>query len=289
MIDVLTTLQAKLIDWSEGIVSLIPNLVLALLVLGATFFTAKHVRRFTHRQVRSSNIKDTLNKLISTTSYLVIIILGGLIALEILQLDKAVTSLLAGAGIIGLALAFAFQDIASNFVSGIILAVKDMFSVGDLIETNGYFGTVKTVELRTTTIQRPSGQTVLIPNSDILSNPLENYSETKTRRVDIECGVSYDDDLAEATRTAKNTVRGLAFVNDEKDIDMFYKEFGGSSINFVLRFWIDFDKSNKPYLEAQSEAIKAIKQAFDEADIDIPYPIRTIDINDATRDALKER
>lgn len=287
MINTLQILQDELLSWGELIVSLLPNLVLALLIGFITIVSAKNIRKIIYRRVKRSDLKDTLNTLLSTTGYIVVILIGGFLILETLQLDKAVTSLLAGAGIIGIALAFAFQDIASNYVSGIILAVKDIFNVGDLVETNGYFGTVQTIDLRTTTINTLQGQVVSIPNSNILSNPLENYSESKERRVDIECGVSYDDNLEHAKEVAKISLADLDMINESKGIDFFYKEFGGSSINFVLRFWISFDQSNKPFLEAQSDAIEALKTAFDEEGIDIPYPIRTIDVNESTANALR--
>lgn len=289
MINTLQIIQDELLSWGETIVSLLPNLVLALLIGIITYVVAKQVRYYLHSYIKASSLKNTLNKLFSTTGYIIILLIGGFLILEVLQLGKAVTSLLAGAGIIGLALAFAFQDIVSNYVSGIILAIKELFSVGDLVKTNGYFGTVQAIDLRTTKLNTLQGQTVSIPNSSILSNPLENYSETQERRVDIECGVSYDDDLEHAKTVAKESLNELDMVQSERGIDFFYNEFGGSSINFVLRFWISFDQSNKPFLEAQSDAIEALKKAFDDEDIDIPFPIRTIDVNQATANALQNR
>ena len=289
MIQFLQTLQGELTQWGEQLVSLIPNVALSLLVVIITFIIAKHLRRVVRRRAKSSSLQDTLNTLLSTTSYVVVLAIGFFFALEILQLEKAVTSLLAGAGIIGLALAFAFQDIVSNFVSGIIIAVKgDLFDLHDLVQTGDYFGSVEAIDLRTTTLRVPSGQTVLIPNSDILSNPLTNFSHTGERRVDIECGVGYDDDLADAQSAVKDALHDLACVDDEKGIDFFYDEFGGSSMNFTARFWIDFDQSNKEYLAAKSDAIKAVKTALDEHGFDIPYPIRTIDIDQTTRDVLRD-
>lgn len=289
MIQFLQTLQDELTRWGEQLISLIPNLALSILVVIITFIVAKHLRRVVHERAKTSSLEDTLNTLLSTTSYVITIAVGFFFALEILHLEKAVTSLLAGAGIIGLALAFAFQDIVSNFVSGIIIAVRgDLFDIDDLVQTGDYFGSVKAIDLRTTTIRVPSGQTVLIPNSDILSNPLTNFSHTGERRVDIECGVGYDDNLDDAQSVVKNVLSDLDCVDDAKGIDFFYDEFGGSSMNFTTRFWIDFDQSNKEYLTAKSDAIKAVKGALDDNGFDIPYPIRTIDINQTTQDVLRD-
>ena len=287
MVPIVNTVQQELSQWGSQLIGLLPNIGLAILIIILSFITAKYARRVVRHRVQTSSVKNTLTTLIATTTYTVIIGIGVFFALETIQLDKAVTSLLAGAGIIGLALAFAFQDIASNFVSGLILATKDIFSVGDLIETGDHFGEVKKIDLRTTQILIPSGQTLMIPNSEILSNPLKNYSETGQRRVDIACGVGYDDDLDEAKRVVRQAVKDCFFVDPDSGIDIFYDAFGGSSMNFTIRFWIDFQQSNKAYLSARSEAIMSIKKSLDENGFDIPYPIRTIKMNDSTTNALQ--
>ena len=120
------------------------------------------------------------------------------------------------------------------------------------------------------------GQEVIIPNREVLQNPLINFSHNGTRRVDIDCGVAYGDDLEKVKRVVIDAVSKIENRQKEKDVEFFFKEFGGSSINFDVRFWIDF-KGQKDFLAAQHEAIIKVKQAFDENDIMIPFPIRTLD------------
>ena len=196
----------KVWGWFDSAVEMLPNFLVAVIILIIFYFLAGYVRRFVKRRVSESRLKDTLTTLLATTSYLVVIILGTIIALEVLKLGTAVTSMLAGAGIIGLALAFAFQDIVSNYVSGIIMALRDVFNVGDLIKTNDFYGTVKRVGLRTTTLDLMPGQTVRIPNSQILQSPLINYTERGVRRVDLGLGVSYDTDLREAIDASRDAI-----------------------------------------------------------------------------------
>ncbi|HBQ59085.1 MAG TPA: mechanosensitive ion channel protein MscS, partial [Balneolaceae bacterium] len=201
---------------------------------------------------------------------------GVFFALSILNLDGAVTSLLAGAGIIGLALGFAFQDIASNFISGVLLSIRHPFGIGDIIDTNGYFGTVQKLNLRNTVIRTPQGQIVYVPNKSVYENPFTNFTKTGMRRIDLECGVSYGDDLEKALKVAIEAIEGLDARDKSKDVELYYDSFGGSSVDFKLRFWIDFEVLPQ-YLGARSEAIIRLKKAFDENDIMIPYPIRTLD------------
>ncbi len=132
------------------------------------------------------------------------------------------------------------------------------------------------MNLRNTIIRTPEGQIVYIPNKSVFENPLENFTSSGVRRVDLSCGVSYGDDLEKAREVAIEAVKGLENYNEDKGIDFYYEEFGGSSINFNIHFWVNF-RRNPDYLSARSEAIIAITKAFDENDIMIPFPIRTLD------------
>lgn len=271
---------SKLETWFSSIIVNLPNFVMAVIVLTIFFFIAKKIRRLVYRKTHESKLKDTLTNLIATTTYTVIILLGAYIALEILNLSTAVTSLLAGAGIIGLALAFAFQDIAANYISGVIMAVREVFKINDLIETNGSFGKVTQIGLRTTQIELLEGQNALIPNSQILQNPLINYTQRGERRVDVACGVGYETDLDKAMKTAKKAVSNVKKLKKNKGVELFYNNFNDSSIDFVVRFWIPFTNKQPEYLTAQSQAIMLIKKEFEKEGLNIPFPIRTLDVSD---------
>jgi small conductance mechanosensitive channel len=187
-----------------------------------------------------------------------------------------VASLLAGAGIVGLALGFAFQDIAANLMAGVYLSVRRPFRRGHLIKAQDYFGIVQEVNLRWTELLTQQGQLVLIPNKQVFENPIMNYTARGSRRVDITLGVSYGDDLEKARRVALEAVAALPGLLPDKPVEMFYEEFADSSIDFTIRFWIPF-QSQKDYLAARSEAMIRIKKAFDAAGIRIPFPTRTLD------------
>jgi small conductance mechanosensitive channel len=245
-------------------------------LLLAFWLFARAVRGLVLKVVRRIAPQPELNRLVAAAAYLFVLGLGLVLALGVLNLDKTVTSLLAGAGIIGLAVGFAFQDIAENFIAGIILNIRNQFTEGDIIESGDFMGVVERVQLRATALRTFPGQRVLIPNAQVFKNPIVNYSQSGKRRVDISVGVAYGDDLAKARRTAVAAVEALAHRDRARDVELYYEGFGDSSINFQLRFWIDF-RSQKDFLRARSDAIEAIKSAFDEAGITIPFPIRTLD------------
>ena len=270
------TLVGKLEMWLSTAIEMLPNLAMALLVVVIFYALAKVIKNTVGKLLGQVTENKTVTGLIQTVISVLVLTAGVFFALSILNLDGAVTSLLAGAGIIGLALGFAFQDIASNFISGVLLSIRHPFGIGDIIDTNGYFGTVQKLNLRNTVIRTPQGQIVYVPNKSVYENPFTNFTKTGMRRIDLECGVSYGDDLEKALKVAIEAIEGLDARDKSKDVELYYDSFGGSSVDFKLRFWIDFEVLPQ-YLGARSEAIIRLKKAFDENDIMIPYPIRTLD------------
>lgn len=268
--------MGKVSSWVESVVADLPNLIAAVVVLIIFWLVARAVRGLVARIARRFADQPEINRLVASAAFGVVLAIGLVLALGVLHLDKTVTSLLAGAGILGLAVGFAFQNIAENFLAGILLNVRNQFSEGDIIESNDFMGAVEHVDLRATVLRTFTGERVLIPNAQVYKNPITNYSQTSHRRVDIGVGVNYGEDLEKAKRVAIAAVEDVAGRERSRDVELFYEEFGDSSINFQLRFWIPF-KRQTDYLSARSDAIQAIKRAFDENDIVIPFPIRTLD------------
>lgn len=267
----------KIGAWTQSAVEILPNFVLSIIILIIFVLIAKLVKKSVYRIGRRTKQHDAIANLLSGLSYFVVLILGIMIALDILALDKTVTSILAGIGVIGIALGFAFQDIGANFVSGIIIAGRKPFEVGHVIETNDVFGSVNEINLNMTIVETWQGQHVLIPNKEILSNVVTNYSVTGARRIDLAAGVSYGDDLEKVKRVSREAIEQLSFVLPDRGVTVQYNEFGGSSINLVIKFWIKFPGGDVIYPDALSDGIMALKKAYDEHDITIPFPIRTLD------------
>ena len=127
-----------------------------------------------------------------------------------------------------------------------------------------------------TVVKTFQGLHVIIPNKEVFQNPLTNYTRTNERRIDLECGVSYGDDLEKVRKIAMDALKDKPFLLEGKDINLYFTSFGDSSINFKLMFRINYP-GQPGYMNAQSESIMALKKAFDENDISIPFPIRTLD------------
>lgn len=270
-------LVGKVMGWVRGFVLLLPNLAVAVLTLIAFWLAAKLARGLLLRLLHRVSPSEQVNRLVSQTAFLALLATGAFIALGILGLEKTVASLLAGAGIITLALGFAFQDIVANVLAGIYLSIQHPFRVGHLIESKDFFGVVKRVHLRWTEIRSQQGQIVFIPNKQVIENPITNYSATGQRRIDLKVGVSYGEDLEKVRRVGIETLEQVSARKPDTEVELFFEEFGDSSIDLVARFWIDFGAKQADYLQARSEAVERLKRAFDEHGITIPFPIRTLD------------
>lgn len=267
----------KLESWLQALVSLLPNIVVAVIMLILFYFISRLVRIATRKLLGRVMSQKAIVALMASIFSFITLAVGLIIALNLLHLGQAVTSLLAGAGIIGLAVGFAFQDMSANFIAGVALALRQPIKVGDIIETNGYMGFVKDIQMRATVIETFEGLHVIIPNRTIFQNPLTNYTKTYRRRVDLVVGVSYGDDLKKVKEVTKKAVCSNQYLTDAKDVRLVFEEFGDSSINFKIMFWVEYAPDNPTYLDARSDAIMAIKQAYDDNDIMIPFPIRTLD------------
>lgn len=267
---------AKLADWLHALVRMLPNIMLAAVVAVLGFYLARLLRRFANRFFHRFVHNATLSGLFASMLYLTAIGVVFFTVLSILKLDKAVTSILAGAGLLGLGLALAFQDIAANFISGIFISLRKPFRLGDIVQLKEYMGKVEEINLRDTVLRTFQGQLVILPNKDVFQNPIENFSILGKRRFDLTIGVSYGDDLEKVRQVTLDAVSDLPNLSEEDPTSLYFREFADSAITLVVRMWIK-SAEQKNYLQGGSLAIERIKKAYEQNGIVIPFPIRTLD------------
>jgi len=282
-----SNLSDKLGEWLNTIILQLPNVIIAILIAAIAFFLSSYVKKVTFKISAKFVSNKAVQNLISNLSAVVFSVFAFFIILGVLKLDDAINQILATAGVLGLAVGLALQDPMNNLFSGIFMSVKDLYKIGDLVETNGYFGLIKQIDLRNTKIRLPNGQDVIIPNKDVIQNPLTNYNSYPQRRVDIECGISYGDDLDKVEKIVTESLKKIPERIDSLPVEIIFTSFGDSSINFIARYWIKPD-AQRDYLIEKSKGIKLIKQVFDENDIDIPFPIRTLNFEVKGGLGLKE-
>ncbi|EAR16928.1 mechanosensitive ion channel family protein [Robiginitalea biformata] len=276
-------MQEKLLGWVDTLVLNLPNILIALVVFTIAVIFSKYTSRATLKLLDRSKLQDSMKNLISRLVSVVVILLGLFLVLGILNLSRALNTILAGAGVAGLAVGLALQGALANTYSGIVLSYVKYIKFGDWIHTNDYEGEVVNIDLRSVTLRQPDNNMVYIPNKMVVENPIKNYSTTAQSRVILTCGVGYSSDLEHVRQVVRDTlVKTFDEVEKDGDIIFLYTEFGSSSINFETRFWID-STSALEVARARTEAMIAIKKAFDAEGINIPFPIRTLDFSGPLR------
>src|SRR5690242_6018535 len=256
--DAYDLLVDKLQSWLVAIVHDIPNLIVAVLVLVAMFFIARLLRKLA-RKVFSHVKNKTVENQLANIIFIIVFVSGIFIALGVMNLNKTVTSLLACAGLIGLALSFAFQDIAQNFISGISMALRRPFNIGDTVEVAGKRGVVKQLNLRTTELVNSSGEQLFIPNKEMFQNALINSSRGQAVQVRIVFGVPYREDLDEIQEIIVNALEKQTKILNNT-VDLFFTEFTDTNIRAEVRFYIKRGENDSLI---KSNAIKIIKKILD--------------------------
>src|SRR5690554_5698957 len=210
----------KVTHWTEDLVVMLPNFVLAIIVMILFVFLGKLSKSIISKVLFKTLNNRSFSSLISRIIYLIVLTIGAFAALSLMNLDKTVTSLLAGAGILGLALGFAFQDIATNFIAGFFMAAKRPFKIGQVIHCEGHSGIIKHIGIRTTEIASFQGQEIIIPNKLLFQNPLINDSENVYKRIDLEVGVSYGEDLERVRDITIDAVKNIPNIQKDKEISL---------------------------------------------------------------------
>jgi len=205
--------------------------------------------------------------------------IGVMIAISIIFPGITPASLLAVLGLGSVAVGFAFKDIFENFLAGILIMLRKKMNIGDVIECEDVKGRVEQITLRDTYLRHLSNELVLVPNAYLFKNPLKILTDAPLRRHEVEVGVAYDVDLDEAAKVIADAVAGVELVNAERPVEVFAKEFGDNSINFLVRWWAGSTPVQAH--ASRDKVVRGIKRALDGAGMEVPFPQRTLWFRDA--------
>jgi small conductance mechanosensitive channel len=195
-----------------------------------------------------------------------ILIIGILIALS--QVGINLGPLLAGLGVVGFVIGFALQDTLSNFAAGMLILIYRPFDVKDLVEAGGVSGTVSDMSLVNTTILTLDNQTIVVPNNKIWGDVIKNVTAQTIRRIDLVFGIAYTDDIVKTEKVLQEIVDSQEAVLDQPETMIRMHELAESSVNFIVRPWVNRDD----YWETYWAITRAVKIRFDEEGISIPFP-----------------
>lgn len=255
----------------ETLPSIVPNLITALLIFFGSLFLARFLRNMLNNILKKRNADLELRILLGQLVFWGMISFGIITALGRFF---DVTAFIAGLGILGFTIGFALQDIMQNFVAGIILLIQQPFNVGEAVDIAGNTGTILHINIRTTEMRALDGRIIIIPNAQILSNAITNFSQAPKRRVELPIGISYDADHDLARKAILDAIADIPGLLDEPAPSVMFHTFGGSSIDVTLYFWVDMNE-NDPF-SAKNIAVSKVKAALDQHGIEIPFPIQKV-------------
>ncbi|MBY6155459.1 mechanosensitive ion channel family protein [Vannielia litorea] len=251
--------------------SILGSVVTAILILIAGYIVAGWVkRRIVAIAENNPKLDDTLFHFLGNIVRWIILGFAFLIILNTFGVQT--TSIIAAIGAAGLAVGLALQGTLSNVAGGVMIIVFRPFKMGDFVEIDGQMGTVKDITLNTTELADLSNVQVIVPNSDVWGNTIKNYSTNKTRRAEWTFGVGYGVNLAKAEQVIRDTI--MADERSKTEPEPFFQvtNLGDSSVDFLVRVWVDASE----YFAYKADITRKVKEALDEADIEIPFPCRTI-------------
>ncbi|MDM8533419.1 mechanosensitive ion channel [Clostridiaceae bacterium HSG29] len=246
--------------------------IVALLIVFVGFKVSNYIVKMLEKLLKKSKCDETIaNFLIpfSKMSLKVLVLIS-----VISYLGVVTTSFVAIIGGASFAIGLAFQGSLSNFAGGVLLLILKPFKVGDYINVNGISGTVKSISIFYTHLTTPDNKIEIIPNSMVSNSNLTNFSANNTRRVDLIIGVDYDTDIKLLKNTVKEIIKSNEKILSEPSYFVGLSEFGDSSLNFSIKFWV----KTSDYWDVYFKTNENINEKFNEVGISFPYPHMDVNI-----------
>ncbi len=276
-----TLILDKLDAWIDGFFRLLPNIAVALVLLAIFIGLGIGVGWLVRRGGRArnrQNLGDVGGSLVKWAIY----IAGALLAATIVMPSLNPGDLIAGLGIGSVAIGFAFKDILQNMLAGILILIRQPFSVGDQIVSGGHEGTVERIETRATLIKTYNGRRVVIPNSVIYTDSVIVNTAFPTRRSQYDVGIGCNDDWEEATDLILEAMRSVDGVLPDPAPEVLFWEIADSWNTLRLRWWTDARRSDVVHVHAR--VLPAVYRALDSNGIDMPYPTQVHLFHDQTEE-----
>jgi small conductance mechanosensitive channel len=240
---------------AEGGLRWAKNISMFFVILFISWILAKLLGKAVKRAVvKLESASELLKNFIVNITRKTVFVIGFVVALSMLEIN--IGPLLAAIGAAGFIVGFALQGTLSNFAAGIMILVYRPYDIGDLVDIGGTFGTVEAMTIVSTTLRTLDNQKVIVPNNKIWGDIVTNVTGTRQRRVDMVFGIGYSDDIAKA----------------QKILEEILAELGDSSVNFVVRPWVETEN----YWDVYWDVTRSVKERFDAESVSIPFPQRDV-------------
>jgi small conductance mechanosensitive channel len=248
-----------------------PKLFSALVIFVLSLYFARLISNLLRRVLQRRRAPAGVVQLLGQLALWSIIVAGIITAL---QQFFEVTAFLTGLGILGFTVGFALQDIMKNFASGVILLLQQPFHVGETIGVKGFDGTVLAIDLRSTEMRATDGRVVILPNAEVLANPIINYSRANQRRVDLSLNLSHASEPGLVRRIFLDAIQSVpGFVSEPKPVIVF-NSLTDHAVELNVNFWVDVTK-NDPF-HAKDAVLLKVMSVFNEQGIEIPHPAQAV-------------
>ncbi|MDF1816592.1 MAG: mechanosensitive ion channel family protein, partial [Verrucomicrobiales bacterium] len=252
----------------------LPHILAGLLFLALAWamsgLASKGTENLFRRRFRSRFLSDVARRTVAVLVFL----FGVFLALRVSGLTGVAMTVLGGTGLIGLAIGFAFRDIAENFLASILISMQRPFSAGDRIQVAGYEGFVQSVNTRATLLMTIEGNHVQIPNATIYKDTITNLTANPNSRFDFAVGIGYDDNISKAQSIIQEVLREHPAVVDDSELLVLVDSLGAATINLRVYFWVNISEHSG--LKVRSSVIRMTKTALDNAGISMPDEAREV-------------
>ena len=249
----------------------LPKLLSALIIFVLSLYFARLISNLLRRVLQRRRAPAGAVQLLGQLALWSIIVAGSITAL---QQFFEVTAFLTGLGILGFTVGFALQDIMKNFAAGVILLLQQPFHVGETIGVKGFDGTVLAIDLRSTEMRATDGRVVILPNADVLANPIINYSRANQRRVELSLSLSHASDPNTVRHIVLDAIESVPGFVEEPTPVIVFNSLSDHAMELNANFWVDVTK-NDP-VHAKDAVLLKVISAFNEQGIEIPHPAQAV-------------
>ena len=271
-----------------GFVERIPYFVAAIIVMFIFWLLSKIFKKVIGKLLGNRSSHQNLVKVFQRVGGALIFFIGFMIAMVVAIPGFTPAKLIGALGIGSVAIGFAFKDIFQNLLSGILLLLSEPFRIGDQIVSGNYEGTVEDIKIRATVIRTYDGRQVVIPNSDLYTSALTVNTAYKQRRLQLAVGIGYADDIDEAKAQIMQALDGSDTVSKNASPTIIAVNLGDSTVDLVIRWFID-DGTQANKVKSIDQVLINVKTALDSAGIDMPFPVRTLDLSDPSVKAIAKQ
>ncbi len=264
----------------------LPGIGLALLIIILGVLIGIRLGKFSTRRISARTSDPLMSRFLGKAIRFLVIITAIMLALKAAGLGGLATGILTAAGASAVVLGFAFKDIGENFIAGIILAFNRPFDVNDTVEIGDNFGKVKALEFRYTKLKTFDGKDVYIPNSDVLTEPVTNYTEDGFFRWSFIIGIAYEDNIDGAKQTVMEALKKDPMVIEDEDHQNFVieDELATSTVNLKVFFWVDTKDFRMQAMITKGNVVRNVKEALEDNGYYMPADIQEIKLYGREKD-----